>query len=197
MDFLLDPNVAYVFLVVGLLLMLLAILTPGTGLLEIGAVFCLVLAAYITYNIGFNPWVLIVLLLAIVPFVYGIRSPQRKFWVLGSVVVMLIGSFYLFNTKGWLPMVNPLLAVVVSGSVGGFLWLVVSRALKAHTQRPVHELSALIGQVGETRTEVHEQGVVQVAGELWSARSASPIPADTSVRVIGREGFVLIVEKLN
>ena len=36
---------------------------------------------------------------------------------------------------------------------------------------------------------------MQVAGELWSARSLKPIQAGKMVRVIGREGFVLLVEK--
>jgi membrane protein implicated in regulation of membrane protease activity len=36
---------------------------------------------------------------------------------------------------------------------------------------------------------------VQAAGELWTARSEKAIPAGTPVRVIGREGFVLVVEK--
>ena len=38
-DFLLDPNVAYIVLMAGALLALLALATPGTGLLEIGALF--------------------------------------------------------------------------------------------------------------------------------------------------------------
>jgi membrane-bound ClpP family serine protease len=42
---------------------------------------------------------------------------------------------------------------------------------------------------------VHEDGSVQVAGELWSARSEDPIPAGAQVRVLRREGFVLVVEK--
>lgn len=196
MEFLLNPNVAYMFLVVGLLLTMLAILTPGTGILEVGALFCLALAAYATYTIGFNPWVLILLLLTLGPFVYAIRSPRRKVWLGGSLLVMLLSSFYLFNTEGWLPVVNPFLGLVVSGLVGGFLWLAVTKTLQAHTQRPAHELSALIGQIGETRTEVYETGSVYVAGELWSARSASPLPPNTPVRVIGREGFVLLVEKI-
>ncbi|MGZ9165580.1 MAG: NfeD family protein [Anaerolineales bacterium] len=36
---------------------------------------------------------------------------------------------------------------------------------------------------------------MQVAGELWSARSEKPIAAGNSIRVVKREGFVLIVEK--
>ena len=39
MDFLLEPNVAYLILLAGVLLGFLALVTPGTGLFEIGAFF--------------------------------------------------------------------------------------------------------------------------------------------------------------
>ena len=51
MDFLLDPNVAYLIRMAGLLLVMMAIVTPGTGLFEIGAFFGLALAGYAVYNL--------------------------------------------------------------------------------------------------------------------------------------------------
>ena len=46
MDFLLDPNVAYLILLGGVLLAMMALASPGTGLFEIGAFFCIVMAGY-------------------------------------------------------------------------------------------------------------------------------------------------------
>jgi membrane-bound ClpP family serine protease len=60
---------------------------------------------------------------------------------------------------------------------------------------PSHDLAGLIGQIGEARTKVDDDGSVQVAGELWSARSEKPIEAGSSIRVVSRDGFVLVVEK--
>ena len=79
MDFLLEPNVAYLILLGGILLTFMAIVTPGTGLLEIGAFFCLALAGYAVYNISFNWWALVVLALSIVPFLYAIQKPNLTF----------------------------------------------------------------------------------------------------------------------
>jgi membrane-bound serine protease (ClpP class) len=67
--------------------------------------------------------------------------------------------------------------------------------VEATSARPTHDLSGLIGQVGEARTRVNEEGSVFVDGELWSARSEQPIPAGSPIRVLRREGFILIVEK--
>ena len=60
---------------------------------------------------------------------------------------------------------------------------------------PSHDLSTLVGQVGEAKTRIHKDGSVQVDGELWSARSEKSIPNGSPVKVIAREGFVLVVEK--
>lgn len=197
MDILLNPNTAYVLLVVGMVLTLLAILTPGTGALEIGAFFCLALTAYVIYNIGLNPWALIALVISLAPFLYASRRPRRKIWLGVGLAGILAASLYLFNAKGgWLPAVNPILAVVVSALAGGFVWLAASKVLQAYQSPPTHDLQALIGQVGEARTDIHESGSIQVAGELWTARSEKPIPAGASVRVVGREGLILIVEKI-
>jgi membrane-bound serine protease (ClpP class) len=195
MEFLFNPNTAYVLLVVGFVLTLLAIVTPGTGMLEVGAFFCLALVGYIAFNTGFNPWALIVIIISLVPFVYATRKPKRGAWLGISIAAILISSLYLFNTSGWLPDVNPILAVLLSVLAGGFLWISVNKITKAYALRPLQDLGTLVGQVGETRTTVHESGSAQISGELWSVRSEKEIPAGKPVRVVRREGFILLVER--
>lgn len=195
MDFLLDPNVAYLFLLAGILLGLMAAITPGTGILEIGALFCLALAGYAIYNLSFNLWALIVLVLSVVPFVYAIQKPKRERFLALSILGLVIGSVFLFATDGWRPAVNPLVAAIASIFYAGFLWIVIRKSMQASHTRPAHDLSALVGQVGEAKTRIHTEGSVQVAGELWSARSEKIIPSGSPVRIVGREGFILVVER--
>jgi membrane-bound serine protease (ClpP class) len=196
MEFLLDANVAYTLLVTGILLGLLSLVAPGTGILEIGALFAFVLAGYGAYNLGINPWALVVLVLSLVPFLYALRLPRWRLALLGATILLVVGgSVFLFvGENGW-PSVNPILAAIVSLSYGGFLYFGIERTIAAMSARPNHDLDALIGQVGEAKSKIHESGSVQVAGELWSARSEKNIPEGSSVRVIKREGFVLLVEK--
>ncbi|MHB8114618.1 MAG: NfeD family protein, partial [Bellilinea sp.] len=59
MNLLMDPNVAYVLLVLGIVLGVLALFAPGTGFLEIGALFALVLSGISAINMENNPWALI------------------------------------------------------------------------------------------------------------------------------------------
>ncbi len=197
MNILLNPNTAYVLLIVGSVFTLLAILTPGTGALEIGAFLFLALTGYVIYNVGLNPWALVVLVLSVVPFAYAARRPKRKVWLGIGIAGVLLSSLYLFNAEGGrLPAVNPILAIFVSALAGGFLWISAIKTVQAYQIPPTHDLQALIGQVGEAKTDIYEHGSVQVAGELWTARSEKPIPAGSAVRVVGREGFFLVVEKV-
>jgi len=193
MEILYNPNIAYVLLVAGFVLALLAIVAPGSGILEVGAFFLLALAGFAIYNIGFNLWALIVLVLALVPFVYAIQKPKREWALALSILGVIAGSLYLFPSGGFLPVVNPILAALVSLLVAGFLWWTIRKVAAAHHARPLQDLQSLIGQIGEAKTRVQEEGSVQMARELWSARSEKPIPAGSRVRVVSREGFVLIV----
>ena len=195
MDFLLDPNIAYLILLGGVLLAMLALAAPGTGFFEIGAFFCIALAGYAIYNLSFNWWALILLALSIVPFIYAIQKPKRELYLGLSILLLVIGSVFLFPRTEEGASVNPIVAIVASGLVAGFLWIAVRKSVEAASVRPSHDLAGLVGQIGEARTKVDEDGSVQVAGELWSARSEKPIAAGSSIRVIRREGFVLIVEK--
>jgi membrane-bound serine protease (ClpP class) len=196
MEFLLDPNVAYILLVTGILLGLLALVTPGTGALEVGALFAFTIAAYGAYNLEINPWALVVLILALVPFLYSLRLPKWRMVLLGATILLVVGGsvFMFVGEDGW-PAVNPIVATIVSLLYGGFLYLGIDRTIAAMQARPSHDLESLVGQIGEAKTRVHDNGSVQVDGELWSARSERAIPIGTTIRVIKREGFVLLVEK--
>jgi len=197
MDFLLEPNIAYLFLLGGVLMAMLALATPGTGFLEIGAFFCIVLAGYAVYNLSYNWWALLLIVLSIVPFIYAIQKPKRELFLGVSILLLIIGSVFMFPRGAEQAGVNPAVATVASGLTAGFLWIAIRKSMEAAYARPRHDLDGLVGQVGEARTVVHDDGSVQVGGELWSARSESSIPAGSSIRVVRRDGFIVVVEKVN
>ncbi|MCC6260371.1 MAG: hypothetical protein IT311_05855 [Anaerolineales bacterium] len=197
MDFLLNPNVAYVILLVGVFLAFMAVVTPGTGLLEIGALFCFLLVGYAVYHLSINFWALIVLALSLVPYIYSVQKPKRLFYLGISILMVVIGSVFLFDSsQDWL-LVSPLVAFVFSGMISGSLWIFIRKAIEATSSQPTHDLTSLIGQLGEAKSKIHADGNVYVAGELWSARSERAIPAGSQVRVLQRDGFTLVVEKIN
>ncbi len=195
MNFLLDPNVAYLFLLGGVFLALMAIATPGTGFFEIAALFCIALAGFAIYNLSFNLWAFIVIVLSVVPFVYAVQKPKREWALALSILLLVVGSVFMFARENGLPAVNLLVAVAASVLTGGFLWIAARKSMEAAFARPVQDLDAVVGQIGEAQSDIHDEGSVQVGGELWSARSDASINMGSKVRVVRREGFVVVVEK--
>ena len=190
-----SPDVAYLLLIFGSIFLMMAIVTPGTHLLEGGALLMLAAAGYEIYNLGFNWWALVILVLALVPFIYSIQKSGREWALALSILALIVGSLYLFPGTGFLPAVNPVLAVITSLLSAGFLWFIVRKGMQAYHARPLQDLQKLIGQAGQAKTEILDGGSVQVASELWSARSEQSIPAGSRIRVVSREGFTLIVER--
>ncbi|HUF40283.1 MAG TPA: NfeD family protein [Anaerolineales bacterium] len=194
-DLLLTPDVAYLFIVTGLMLVVMALLTPGTGFFELGAFFALAVAGWQTYTLETNGWALGVALAGFLLFVLAFRpSRYRPILLGGSIAGLVIGSAYLFRGEGLVPGVNPWLALAMSVLSAGFLWIVATKSLDIHLRLPTHDLSRLIGAVGVARTVVHTEGTVFVNMEDWSAQSTDPIEAGQRVRVIRREGLLLEVE---
>jgi membrane-bound serine protease (ClpP class) len=190
-----SPIIAYLLLMFGSIFLMMAIVTPGTHLLEGGALLMLAAAGYEIYNLGFNWWALVILVLALLPFIYSIQKSGREWALALSILALIVGSLYLFPGTGFLPAVNPVLAVITSLLSAGFLGFIVRKGMQAYHARPLQDLQKLIGQAGQAKTEILDGGSVQVASELWSARSEKSIPAGSRVRVVSREGFTLIVER--
>lgn len=196
MDFLLNPNVAYVILLAGVVLAFFSASTPGTGVGEVAALFCFVLAGYAAYNLSIHWWALVLLGLSVPPFVFAVRNPSRWLFYLGLCILFLVlGSVFLFAPEDSLISVNPLLALFASVVLSVVMWVVLRQFIDVVSRRPSHDVDALIGEIGVAASKVLKEGSVQVNGELWSARSDVSIPSGSAVRVVAREGFILVVEK--
>jgi len=197
MEILLNPNVAYLLLWAGLVMALLAVLSPGTGVIEILALLCLALAGYAVFNLTVNYWALGIIMAGALFFVLAIRFPNQLVYLAVAIACLVVGSIFIFpesDGNWWDPAVNPALAFIVSSLSAAFFWFVTRKILEARQEIPTHDLSTLIGRKGEAKTMVSQEGSVQVGSELWSATSEETIPQGKNVRVIGIEGFSLKVE---
>ena len=201
MDTLMNANLGYLLLMIGVLLAVMAVITPGTGFFELGAIMTLLLTGWFVYNLPVNYWALFFLAGGVVLLVLALlerrRPISRRFDYLlaASLVVTFIGAACLFKKgESWLPGAHPLLILAATILEGGYLWIATRKIIEAFLTPPVQDLQRLVGMLGEAKTEVSTDGSVQVAGELWSARSQAPIPTSSQVRVTGREGFILEVE---
>jgi len=86
---------------------------------------------------------------------------------------------------------------VVTGTAIGSaaLFLLVLAVLLRSRKRPVVTGGeALIGAAGEAVAWHGREGRVSIKGELWRARAAAPLQAGAAIKVIDRDGLVLVVE---
>ena len=195
MNIFIDPNVAYLLLVIGVVVGIMAVFAPGTGVLEVSALFLLFLAGWDISQQAINMWALGVLILGVIPFIIAVRKSHRLIFLAIALVAFVIGSAYLFQGATWYqPGVNPVLAFIASVIACGYLWIAGSRVLESGLLRPQHDLGKLIGEEGEARTDIFDEGSVQIGSELWSARSDVHISEGSKIRVVKRDGFILEVE---
>ncbi len=188
------PNVVYLLLVGGVWLAASALVAPGTGVLEALAVVALAAAGVGMAYLPINPWAVGVMVIGVGFFGLSLWRRRQALWLALAALALSLGSAFLFRLESGQPAVNPLLAATVSLLTLGFFWLAIGKALAAAQARPVHDPEAVLGQVGEARTALDPIGSVYVAGELWTARSRRPLAEGTRVRVVSRDGLMLIVE---
>ena len=191
----LDPNLAFVLLVGGFILSVLALLTPGTGVVEIGGLFALVLAGYGIISTPTNYWALI-FLFPVLPFLFFYRKTKKNYWLILLILFLNIGSFSIFKSETLYFSVSPILAIIVTILDAVLLWFVVKKLIEAIDQSPSFDPQQIIGKIGEARTRIEGVGTVYVNGEEWSARSDQIIPDESKIRVVNKTGLVLDVVQL-
>jgi membrane-bound serine protease (ClpP class) len=197
MDLLLDPNVAYMILVVGFVIGVLALLTPGTGYLEVGVLLAILIAGYAIIQQPINLWALILLAVGVVPFLIALRKFKQWYYLVPAIISIVIGTVFLFRTEAGGLAINPWLATVMSIIAVVLLWIIGQKGIEALKLRPSQDLSVLIGKTGVAHSDIRQTGTLYVAGEEWTAKSEKLIREGHHAKVIAREGLVLLVEPVD
>lgn len=196
MNFLLDPNVAYVILVVGLVLAVLAVIAPGTGLLEVGALVFIGMAVYSMINLPVSIWALGLLFLGALPLAWAIKHPTQKRYMIITLAILVISTYFTFKSPQGYSAVNILLAAITSLITITLLWVVGRKSLETLRMQSNQEKKNPVGKTGESKTEVFKEGTVYVEGEDWTARSREKIAAGRKIKVIRQEGLFLEVREI-
>jgi membrane-bound serine protease (ClpP class) len=189
-------NLLYLILVAGVWLTVLAVITPGTGVLEILVLAALVITGYGAFYTPFNAWAFLILGGGVLALVLSLRRKPFEIWLVLSALLFSAGSIFLYRLEDGRLGVHPLLAVVVSLMTVGYFWWAIRGVIEAQHQKPVQDPKAVIGQTAEVRTALDPIGSVYVAGELWTARSRELIKEGQKVKVVGVEGLTLEVSPL-
>lgn len=194
-----NPNVAYVLLVAGLLLLLVAVTTPGTGVAEVTAIIVLVLAAIGLINLSANFAGVVLVILGFVLFAFDATALNHGALTLGGAVVMLFGSLLLFPTREGEAGLSPFLIAGATLGMAGFSALAISALLRMRQQKGVGLVAQnVVGLHGQIKVAINPptSGSAQIGGQLWTVSAEETIGSGTDVEVVDRQGLTLRVKKI-
>ncbi|HEX6350117.1 MAG TPA: nodulation protein NfeD [Candidatus Dormibacteraeota bacterium] len=193
---LVDPNVAYLLMLVAVFGLIAEVSSPGAILPGVAGVICGVLALVSLAGLPVNIAAALLIVFSFLLFVADIKAPTHGILTVGGIVAMLLGSLFLIDTGAVGLGVDPWLVgggALVSGALFGF---VVRKALGARSRWSAAGAQALEGALGEVRSALEPAGSVFVAGREWPAVAAAgtgELARGATVRVTGREGERLVV----
>jgi membrane-bound serine protease (ClpP class) len=199
MNFLINPNIAYLFIVAAITLFLMTIIFPKSIIAKVGMALCLGVAGYELVHLRGNPWAFLAVALSPLPFFIAIRQTRVNLPLLFITFLMLtIGSFFLLVDQKGHPVISYGLAGIVSAYLASIIWITIRRMQKVQGIRLSDNPDSMVGFIGKARTEIelHSTGSVEVEGEIWTARSDKYIPAGSTVRILGCDSLVLTVKKV-
>jgi membrane-bound serine protease (ClpP class) len=188
-----DPAVAYLLLMIGLLLIVFEFFTAGVGLAGITGAVALILSAYGLAVLPTNPVALGLVGLAVFGYSVDVQAGAPRAWTGIGVVSLLIGSWRLFPADlavSWIEI------VLVSAGVALFMLSGMTAMLRARFSTPTIGRESMIGEMGSAKTGIDPEGMVDLRGGVWRARTnrATPIPVGERVRVVAIDGLLLEVE---
>lgn len=188
-----DPSVAYLLLMVGLLLIVFEFFTAGVGVAGVTGAVSLILSCYGLAVLPTNPVGLAMIGLGVFGYAVDVQSGAPRAWTGIGAVSLAIGSWRLFPgdlaVAWWI-------IVLMSAGVALFMLSGMTAMLRARFSTPTIGRESMIGQMGEATTGIDPEGMVDLRGGKWRARTnrATPIEAGDRVRVVAIDGLLLEVE---
>jgi len=189
-----DPNIAYIFFMLGLLGLYFEFSNPGAVLPGVVGAISLILAFFSFQTLSVNYAGMLLILLSIVLFIIDVKAATHGVLTTGGIVAMFMGSVMLFNSpdpalRASLQVIIPVVLVTAAFFVIG-VWLSI-RTLRT---KPTTGGQGLLGQEGDARTMVNKDGGrAFVAGTHWSAWSDVEIAEGTKIKVVEVKGMTLKV----
>ncbi|SHH53582.1 membrane-bound serine protease (ClpP class) [Chryseolinea serpens] len=197
LDLISDPNVAYIFLLLGLYGMLFELYNPGAILPGIVGIICLTLAFYSMHTLPVNYAGLLLIVFGVILFLLEIKIVSHGMLTLGAIVSLLLGSMMLIRPDAELAFQHLSWGVIISavGFSALFFLVVLGMGIRAQRLKPVTGVEGMIGEIGESLEVLNPVGTVRVHGEMWQAESLTgPIKKGARIRIAGIKDLLLFVE---
>lgn len=137
---LLNPNVAYLLLLVAIFGLIVEFTTPGAILPGTAGVISAILALVAFASLPINIAGLLLILSAFVLFVIDLKAPTHGVLTIGGVVALVLGSALLINTGAVGEGISWWLILAAGLASAGFFGFILGKAIRARS-RPVYDLT--------------------------------------------------------
>jgi len=196
LDFLLDPNIAFLVLAIGALALYAEFNHPGAVVPGVVGIVFILLALFALNLLPTRYAAFTLIVAAFVMFALEAKFATHGILAIAGIALMTIGGLLLVD--GPIPELRVKLwtALSISVPLGLITVFLMSIALKARRNKVVTGKQGMIGSVGEARTDIDPEGKVFVQGELWNAHAPSRVRMGEQVVVKKMEGLELEVEKV-
>ena len=196
LDFLLDPNIAFIVLAIGALALYAELNHPGAVLPGVVGIVFVLLALFALNLLPTRYAAFTLIMAAFVMFALEAKFATHGILGVAGIALMTMGGLLLVD--GPIPEMRVKLwtALAVSVPLGAVTVFLMAIALKARRNKVVTGEQGMIGSLGEARTDIDPEGKVFVQGELWNAHAPSRVQMGEQVVVRKIEGLELEVEKV-
>jgi membrane-bound serine protease (ClpP class) len=187
-----SPAVAYLLFVIGLALLLFELYTAGIGVAGVVGAGCVVLGCYGLAALPTRPLGIALLLFAMFGYGVDIQTGVPRVWTGIATVSFVLGSVTLYDgvSVSWITLLVAFVGMTLAMLAG------MPTMVRTRFSTPTIGREWMIGEMGEARTDVDPDGVVEIRHAPWRARTnrATPIREHEPIRVVAIDGLVLEVE---
>ncbi|MGC8667070.1 MAG: NfeD family protein [Chthonomonadales bacterium] len=194
---LLNPNVALILGAVALYGIIAEIQHPGAIVPGVAGSIALILSLYAMSVLSVNAAGLALILLAFFLFGLDLYAPTHGVLTVGGIASFIVGALMIFNDAQTGVQVSLVVVISLALVTALFFGTVLAALVRARRRPPGSGPETLIGQTGIARTNLDPHGMVFCDGAFWRAvnAGAEPVRSGDTVRVVGRDGLTLRVER--
>jgi membrane-bound serine protease (ClpP class) len=189
-----NPNVAYILMLLGIYGLFFELANPGFVLPGVIGGICLLLALFAFQALPVNYAGLGLMILGIAFMVGEVFAPSFGALGIGGVIAFAFGSIILMDTGVPGFELSILVIATITITTALFFILVVGLAIKARKRPVVSGAEEIIGAMGSVRESFETEGRVLAHGEIWQAKTDTPLKKGQAVVVTDIDGLYLIVK---
>jgi membrane-bound serine protease (ClpP class) len=171
-DFLVDPNLIALMLSIGLIGIVVELWNPGLIFPGTVGAISLILGLYGLQVLPVSLAGLLLMILAAAFFVAEAFVPTHGALTVAGGVMFVLGALMLFDPAGDAYQVSLPVAIGIAGTLALLLGIALSRVVRVARRPAAVGVQELVGHGGVARRD----GMVQINGELWRARTIDGVP---------------------